>query len=263
MRHAFISAISFVAVILSVVECRASVITVLPGDANWSSSGNTNGGSSVIAPSALLDGNGAVQITGDRTRFNITTGNYGTLGAVSAFSFQWAVTQQGNINSAQAPALRLFTSDATMRPLQFIWEDGEQSSPVFVNGAGSLGTAYTGDFFGLANRVYPFTSGLGRGLFDGGGVLIPGTDSAQAIGSLIASGNLGNAIVFSYGVGIGSSAGNFTGVADRVMIGNSVTSTTYDFQIASAPIPEPASMAVFGALGLTALGYRVRRKTSA
>lgn len=248
------------------LDARAGVINVLPGDPNWSSTGNQGGGSSGIVATPLLDGDGAVAINGDRTRFgisnNVTGTGYGTLSSLSAFNFEWAVTQVGaTVPTAQAPALRLFTYDPTSgRQIQFIWEDGEQSSPVFVNGAGSLNTTYTGDFFGSANRVYAFTSGFGRGLFDGGGSLIGGSDSAQAIANLISTLNAPGAFVFSFGVGVGSSVGDFQGFADQVSIDfGSGDPTTYNFRVPGTQVPEPVSLALIG-LGLAASAAATRRR---
>lgn len=247
-------------------DVRAGVVNVFVGDTSWTSSGNSGSGSSSITATTLLDGDGAVAINGDRTRFNITNKPYGTLSSLSAFNFQWAVTQIGpTVPTGQASALRLFVFDpAANRNIQFVWEDGEQSSPVFVGGAGSLNTTYTGDFFGAANRVFAFTSGvgLGRGLYNGANQLINGSDSAQSIGSLINTLNSSNAFVFSYGLGVGSSVGAFQGFADRVTIGfGTGDSTTYNFRTAANQVPEPASLTLLGlgliaAFGATAWGRK-------
>jgi hypothetical protein len=247
-------------------NARAGMVDVFAGDPSWTSSGNAGGGSSAITSTPLLDGDGAVAINGDRTRFSISNNltGYGTLSSLSAFNFQWAVTQTGaTVPTGQAPALRLFAFDPVAnRQIQFIWEDGEQSSPVFVAGAGSLNTTYTGNFFGAANRVYAFTSGvgLGRGLYDGGGLLIGGSDVAQSIASLIGTLNSSNAFVFSYGVGVGSSVGNFRGFADRVTIGfGTGDSTTYNFRTAASQVPEPVSLTLVG-FALAAAGFVGRRR---
>lgn len=259
---------SLAACLLLVAAAPASTINVFPGDPNWSNTpgSNSGGGSSFITATSLLDGDGAVAINGDRTRFGITNANYGSLSSLSSFGFQWAVTQTGaGVVTAQAPALRLFVADPIARPsspmgrsIQFIWEDGEQSAPVFVNGAGSRNTTYTGDFFN--GRVYAFTSGFGRGLFDNAGNLIAGSDSAQSLNSLIGTLNSPNAFVFSYGVGVGSSVGSgFSGFADRITIGfGDGDPTTYNFLVAAEPVPEPATLAVFG--GLVLAGGLVARR---
>jgi hypothetical protein len=250
----------------------AALVNVLPGDPNWSSSSNSGGGSSSISATPLLDGDGAVAINGDRTRFNIsnnTAPGYGLLSNLSAFGFQWAVTQVGaGVATAQAPALRLFTFDPlNNRQIQFIWEDGEQSSPVFVNGAGSLNTAYTGNFFGPASRVYAFSStalggGIGRGLFDASQMLIPGSDAAQPIANLLATLNSPNTFAFSFGVGVGSSVGSdFRGFADRVTIGfGTNAATTYNFRAPGTQVPEPVSLALVGLALAAGAGVTAKRR---
>lgn len=244
------------------MDARAAVVNVFSGDPTWTSSGNTGGGASSIAATPLLDGDGAVSIAGDSTRFNIANANYGALASLSAFSFQWAVTQTGaGVVSAQAPALRLFTFDpVTNRQIQFIWEDGEQSNPVFVNGAGSLNTTYTGDFFGAGSRVYARTVGLGRGLYNSTS-MIAGSDAAQSLSGLIATLNSPNAAVFSFGMGVGSSVGDFRGFADRVTIGfGGADPTTYNFR-AAATVPEPMSLLLVGLALAAAAGVSVRRRS--
>ena len=245
---------SLVTVALAASAASAAVVDVYPADPSWSSSGNSGGGSSAITAGGPIEADGSIRLTGDRTRFGITPsvaiGGYGALGAVSTFKFNFATEQTGaGVITAQAPALRLHVFEpSTSRQIQFIWEDGEQSlaQRQFVAGAGSLNTVYTGDFFGAANRVYPFTSGpgLGRGLFTPGGTLIGGTDSAQPLGNFLA--NLDPATwVFQITVGVGSSVGSdYIGWADRVQFGlTGGPVIDYNFLV-----PAP------GAVGLLALG---------
>ncbi|MEM0983826.1 MAG: hypothetical protein AAGI17_07745 [Planctomycetota bacterium] len=227
----------------------------------FESSGNSGGGSSGIQATTLLDGDGAVFIGGDRTRYGLSSdASLGNLADLNVFNFQWTTTQEGpTVATAQAPALRLsvfdFGADATFgtgddRVISLTWEDGEQSSAdrQFVAGSGSLNTTYEGDFFGSsASRVYAFTSGFGRGIFDAGGNLIAGSNSAQDLSSLISFINPG-AIVFGFNVGVGSSVGNYEGFADRITLGFAGSeATTYNFVI-----PTPAGAAAFGVFGLAA-----------
>jgi hypothetical protein len=254
-----IRTVSVLSVALAASAASAAVVDIFPSDPSWASSGNTGGGSSAITAGGPIEADGSVRLTGDRTRFgntpSVAVGGYGPLSAVSTFKFQFATEATGaGVITAQAPALRVHAFEpATNRQIQFVWEDGEQSSPVFVNGAGSLNTVYTGDFFGAANRVYPFTSGLGRGLFTAGGTLIAGTDSAQPIGSLLPNLIDPNAWVFQISVGVGSSVGSgYIGWADRVQLGFTGGPVT-DFNFL---VPAPGAAALLGLGGLVAARRR-------
>lgn len=245
---------SIATVALAASAASAAVVDVYPADPSWSSSGNSGGGSSAITAGGPIEADGSIRLTGDRTRFGITPsvtiGGYGALSAVSTFKFNFATEQIGaGVVTAQAPALRLHVFEpSTNRQIQFVWEDGEQipAQRQFVAGAGSLNTVYTGDFFGAANRVYPFTTGLGRGLFNGGGTLIGGTDSAQPLGNFLA--NLDPSTwVFQISVGVGSSVGSdYIGWADRVQFGlTGGPVTDYNFLV---PAPGAAGVLALGGL---------------
>ena len=245
-------ALSVLTVALLASSASAAVVDIFPSDPSWSSSGNTGGGSSAITAAGPIEADGSVRLTGDRTRFgntpSITLGGYGPVAAVSTFNFKFATEQLGaGPASAQAAALRIHAFEpSTSRQIQFIWEDGEQSSPIFVNGVGSLNTVYSGDFFGAANRVYPFTSGLGRGLFTGGGSLIAGSDSAQSLSSLLPNIDA-NTWIFQISVGVGSSVGSdYIGWADRVQLGfTGGPVTDFNFLV---PAPGAASLLAIGGL---------------
>ncbi|MFA6045136.1 MAG: hypothetical protein WC718_09140, partial [Phycisphaerales bacterium] len=159
----------------------------------YNSYGDSGGGSSTLSNYAGIDGDGALRIQGDRTRagfgnvFPASTNNsLGLLADLSGYSFQFAVAGVGaTVPTAQAPALRLVVWDPSQgtsgRRISLVWEDGEQSTPQFVGNpspVGSFDTTYNGDFFSPGSRVYAFTAGLGRGLFNPGGTMIAGSDSA-------------------------------------------------------------------------------------
>jgi hypothetical protein len=239
--------------------------TVIPAFGTpWYSTGNTPSGSSAITSYIGIDGDGAAQIRGDRTRFAIGNifpsnssplPNVGLLSDVTAFSYQWNTVSVGaGIPTAQAPVLRLHVLDpVNNRRVEFIWEDGEQSVPQFVGlmaPVGTLGTVYSGNFF--TGRVYAFTGGLGRGIFNGSGVLIPGSDSALPFSNLISILGVPTATVAGVSVGVGSGVGSgFEGYADTVTL-----------QFGTSPalqmnfVPTPGAAALLGLAGLAATRRR-------
>lgn len=238
--------------------------TVVPGfGTSWYSIGNSGGGSSSITAFTGIDGDGAAELRGDRTRLaigNIFPSNtsplpaVGLLSNVTSFSYRWTVTSLGSgVVTAQAPALRLHVLDPlNNRRIEFVFEDGEQSSPQFVAGAGSLGTVYSGDFF--SGRVYAFTGGSGRGLYTAGGALIPGSDSAQTLASLISTLNVSNATVTGVSLGVGSSVGGeFIGYADAVTLRFGT-----DPELQMNFIPTPGAMGLLGLAGIAAISRRRR-----
>jgi len=228
----------------------------------WYETGSSGGGFSGITGFTGIDADGSALIQGDRTRFgngNIFNSNatpsLGLASDLARFSFDFLVTQQGaTVLSAQAPALRVVLRDPTnSRRIEIVWEDGEQNlaDQVFVNGAGTLNTVYSGDFFGAsAARVYPFTAGSGRGLFDGANTLIGGSDSAQSFAALLA--NLpADTFITGISLGVGSSVGTFIGYSDHVDF--AVTGgidTTMNF------VPTPSAAALLGLGGLMAARRR-------
>lgn len=243
--------------------------TVTPLGTTWYNPAgeNSGGGSSFINGSySGIDADGSAQINGDRTRFingnlfpSVSTPlpNLGLVTGLSRLSYDWNVTSQGSgVVTAQAPAMRMTIWDPTNnRRIDIVWEDGEQASPVFVNGAGTLGTVYNGDFFGANSRVYARTaSGFNtRGLFDNGGSFIAGSDSAMPYSQLIANLPSGTFIT-GLTLGVGSSVGSgFTGYADHVdfAVAGGID-TTMNF------IPAPGAAAVLGLGGLASLRRRRR-----
>jgi len=259
------SVLSVISVLAFAGAASAATVNVLPGDPTWFSFGSAGGGSSGITAYTTIDGDGAVRIAGDRTRWgfgnpfpsaNSPNPNLGLLASVSAFSYNWTVTQQGvGVVTAQAPSLRLIVRDPVFnRRVELVWEDGEQalSAQQFVSGAGTLDTLYSGNFFSAgAGRVYAFTGGLGRGLYNGGGVLIPGSDSAQAVGTLAQI--IGTpAYVTGIVTGVGSSVGDFIGYSDTIRLAfNGGTDDTYNFLV-----PSPTAAALLGLGGLAAARRR-------
>lgn len=264
---ATVSAIALFSAVSSGQAINVGPATITPLGTNWYNpvGENSGGGSSFINGSYTgIDADGSAQINGDRTRFingnlfpstAVPLPNLGLVSGLTRLSYDWTVTSQGTgVVTAQAPAMRMTIWDPTnSRRIDIVWEDGEQSSPVFVNGAGSLGTVYNGDFFGANSRVYARTaSGFNtRGLFDGGGSFISGSDAAMPYSQLIANLPSGTYIT-GLTLGVGSSVGSgFTGYADHVdfAVAGGID-TTMNF------VPAPGAAALLGIGGLLATRRR-------
>ncbi len=70
----------------------------------------------------------------------------------------------------------------------------------------------------------------------------------------------GNYNVLGVSAGCGSGWGSFSGAVDDITFGFNGASTTYNFEV----VPEPGTLALLAAFGLTALGAAwMRRRRSA
>lgn len=248
---------------------QAGVVNVGPTSTLWTSpfGESTGGGSSAIVATPLLDGDGAVLIKGDRTRFAAGTlypgaasTSFGQLANLTAYDFKWtSVTRDASgLALAQAPAFRLHVYDPSeARRYEIIWEDGEQGSAKQFSGVATAtpGATFTGDMFN--SSVYINTrsgNGTGRGLFASNGTFVTGSDAPTTLANLV--GILGtDAYIAGLSVGVGSSAGAlYSGYADDVHIAfGAANDTTYNF---TTNVPEPATLAAIGGMGLVALRRR-------
>ncbi|HEY0007161.1 MAG TPA: PEP-CTERM sorting domain-containing protein [Tepidisphaeraceae bacterium] len=266
-----VTSIAALTLTISAAFASAGVVDVTPGSTLWTNPSGENGdgtGTSGIQDTPLLDGDGAVFIKGDRTRFAAGTiypgaasTSIGLLTNLTAYNFKWtSVTRDPTgISLTQAPALRLHVYDPSeARRFEIIWEDGEQGDNKQFSGVATAvpGTTFTGDMF--TSSVYINTrtgNGTGRGLFNANGTLITGSDAPTTLASLVSI--LGtDAFIGGLSVGVGSSAGAlYTGYADDVQIAfGQANDTTFNF----TTVPEPAALTALGLGGLALLRRRNR-----
>ncbi len=232
----------------------------LPAGENWGVIPGENTGTVSIQGETSNDGDGALMLTGDRTR--VQTGvQYGggtptgaTLDQVSTLTFEWMVAN-GGPNGNASPALRLLVQDGDQRS-ELIWEAAYNDA----NGAGAgfydLDTWYNSN----PNAVFwRFVAGQGP-TFDPAS---PGTYVFNTIAGWGASSfYTDSAFVSGLSVGNGSGSGaNFVGYADNVAASGTFGSRSFNFA-AVAAVPEPGTWAMM-LLGFGVIGGAMRRQRRA
>lgn len=246
---------------LAVVGAHAATVSVLAGDPNWASSGNSGGGSSAITSTQARSGNGSLELTGDRTRFVglgnpfSAASNLGLLNDVSRLTFEWsiALASLSALSPDYTPSLRLHVWDGAQRS-ELIWEGANN---------GTYGMTSKGVWYGTGvnDRFSRFQTGLGITQDNAADVFV-------SLSSWQSDANSGgtqwfsdNAYVSAISVGVGSSVGNgYRAFADNVRFAIGTQDNTYNFETpAAAGIPEPTSLALVG-LAIVGLAFSSRRK---
>ncbi|GGD65401.1 PEP-CTERM sorting domain-containing protein [Lacimicrobium alkaliphilum] len=212
----------------------------------WGNPGgeNSGGGSSAITDSRAKDGNGSLELFGDRTRF-VGLGNFYDPGSnlmllsdVLDFGFDWMIAGDSvsNLHPDATPALRLHIWDGSQRS-ELIWEGA------YNNGYGNTDseTWYT---TGSDDAFWRWQTGLGV-------TLSAGAQVNQSINDWMdASWYSASAYVAGISVGAGSSIGSdYHAFADNVRLND----TVFNFEVQQ--VPEPAPLLLLCA-GLTMLLLR-------
>ena len=244
-----------IAAMLAAGSTQAAVVTVTGGTGSPTASSwgvlpgeNSAGASAVITASQPRNGNGSVELSGDRTRFQLGI-QYGggtnllALSGVTGLSFDWRIAGDSisGYNPDYTPALRLLVQDGSRRS-ELIWEGVYNGT----YGNTQRDTWYSTSF---ADNFYQFVAGSGV-------TLVNGSQSNKTIASWISQNYSANAFVSGLSVGDGSGAlTTYHAFADTVSLGTTSGTTTYNFEVAAGTaVPEPASMALlltgFGVAGL-------------
>lgn len=228
---------------LTVAQARADI--VYP-NTSWGSipGENSAGASATITNTVPRNGNGSLELAGDRTRY--TNGNYfdrtsaGLYAAstVSGLTFDWQVASAGtnSYSPDYTPALRLHIFDPTTNTRsELVWEGAYNN----VYGNEAKNTWYVTS---TNDKFYQFVTGSGVTLNGGSQV---NQTLAQWIGTY---GSTAIVKAISVGDGSGASATYRAYVDDVTIAFTSGASTTYNFETApTTAVPEPATLAILGA----------------
>jgi hypothetical protein len=255
-------------VLFSAVAAAAATIEVNQGNElsfGWYTNGNSGGGASFISELAPRNGNGSLQLQGDRTRYNqgnpFLSGpatNLGLLSALTGFGMDWRVDTNTSLGLGAdlSPALRLHiidpgannTLDTGDFRAELIWEFTYNGS---LNTFGAWNSLDTNTSSGVFWRnVNQYVGGVGNtGVsFDSGGAQLFMTFSqwlAYALPIQASPGNAQpgfspNAYIASISVGAGSTFGaDYLGFADNIRL-TFADQTIYNFE----SIPEPGTYAM-------------------
>ncbi|AEP30046.1 hypothetical protein [Brumicola nitratireducens] len=232
---------------VAALSANAAVIEVLPSASDW----GTGDANSAITNTVAKDGNGSLELNGDRTRFfglgnpYNNASNIGLLSDLTNFTFDWLIagTSISNLSPDYTPALRLhlWNADGSVRS-ELIWEG-----------------AYNGTYGNTDRDVWYSTSFSDN--FYLGGAATP--DYNVSLGDQITQLAMGT-YISAISVGVGSSAGNgYKAFADNVTIGFAgQESRTFNFETDSVAVSTPASLGLFS-LGLLMLSTRLRKMKAA
>jgi len=238
----------------------AAVVVVTPGSGWQAEAGANNTGTAAITGTQGRNGNGSIELRGDRSRFY--TGGSGnnlngylapvivSLSQVTSLTFDWRVAGDSTsaLDSRYTPALRLIVrlgaaGSVTSTVRELIWEG-----------------AYNGTYDNQNQKDVWYTSGASDKFYTSGGTG-NGNDGVS-----LAQWAIDRAAwdVVGISVGQGSSVGaGYHAFADNVTLTTTGGTTTYNFEASAvAAVPEPATWAML-LIGFGGAGVALRRRRTA
>jgi hypothetical protein len=230
---------------IAALSANAAIIEVLPSTTYW----GTGDGNSAITNTVAKDGNGSLELNGDRTRFFglgspfDDTSNIGLLSNLSDFTFDWRIAGSSIslLSSDYTPALRLhlWNADGTVRS-ELIWEGAYNGTYGNTNPDTWYSTSFSDNFYLGGTTNYNISL-------------------ADQITQLAAG-----TYISAISVGVGSSAGNdYKAFADNVTLGFAgQESRTFNFETDSVAVSTPASLGLFS-LGMLMFAIRLRKMKGA
>lgn len=225
-------------------------------------------------------GNGSVLMStptgakADIEYYNVSGGNLvsmGSLSALNSLSYDWYRDSSSTAAVHYHPAMRiLFDADGNFTTTTdrgyLVFELAYNPGPPAAVPTDTWVTNDIYNFYGAGSSANLWMVNFGN---PNGSVLeIFNRDLQDWVGSNNPNSNypsLQNAVVYGLSAGLGSGwDGTFTGAVDNIRIGFTGSDpTTYNFEVQS-PVPEPTSLALFGAgLAGVLFGQRRRRKAVA
>lgn len=251
MKSKFVMPLVLISTSMVTFPVLAAEVVVTPASAEWSNLPGEarNGATALITATAPRNGNGSLELTGDRTRFasgtiypNAASASLADLSTVTGLTFDWRIAgnSTNNYNVDYTPALRLhiFDTGANARK-ELIWEG-----------------AYNNTYGNTARDTW-YTSSVLDKFYISGGNENEGKTIAQWASTL----NTGS---FVGGISIGTGGGAGLGYhvfADNVTLSTTSGSTTFNFETAdiAAAVPEPSTWTLM-LLGFGAVGGAMRTK---
>lgn len=180
----------------------------------------------------------------------------GTLGTLSSLSYDWYRSAGGTANAWLHPVLRLFIASPDRTKTGYLVFEREVNRDTFgphpIPVVAPTGAWQTDDIAGGDYRLWSTGSTL------------PNTALYYNAWTVSAwKAGYASYDVLGISAGVGSGWGTFDGAVDNITIAFGGPEATYNFEVDSTAVPEPASLVAWSLLGLAGLGYcRLRRRSA-
>jgi hypothetical protein len=236
------------------------------GSSNWYYNNVRNNGHVGIRTDLPRDGDGSAWMSTTQGPGGLSSkadieyylpggASLGTLGTLSSLSYDWYRSSGGTASAWLHPVLRLFVASPDRTKTGYLVFEREVNRDTFgpfpTPVVAPTNAWQTDDIAGGNYRLWSTGS-------------LPNT--ALYYTALTLSDwqtNYGSYDVLGISSGVGSGWGTFSGAVDNITIAFGGPEVTYNFEVASVAVPEPASLVAWSLLGIAGLGYcRLRRRSA-